>query len=83
METAEEKEEKYVLEKSDKSHIDHNLFFTIRDKETTLIKPYQKNLDITHGVALDVLPLDGYPKGKLTKNANFFGHCYIRFTALR
>ena len=67
-----EKEEKYVLEKSDKSHIDHNLFFTIRDKETTLIKPYQKNLDITHGVALDVLPLDGYPKGKLKRKMQCF-----------
>lgn len=51
----------YILEKADASHVDHNLFVTIRDKETTLIKPYQKDLDITHGVALDILPLDGYP----------------------
>lgn len=27
-----ETEERYVLEKSDQNHIDHNLFFTIRDK---------------------------------------------------
>lgn len=67
-----ETEERYVLEKSDQNHIDHNLFFTIRDKHTTLIKPYQKNLDITHGVALDVLPLDGYPKGKLQRKMQCF-----------
>lgn len=58
---------RYVLEKSDAYHVDHNLFITIRDSETTLIKPYQKNLDITHGVALDILPLDGYPNGKLQR----------------
>lgn len=55
---------RYVLEKSDADHVDHNLFFTLRDKKTTLIKPYQKDLNITHGVALDVLPLDGYPDKK-------------------
>lgn len=67
-----ETEERYVLEKSDQNHIDHNLFFTIRDKNTTLIKPYQKNLNITHGVALDVLPLDGYPNGKLQRKMQCF-----------
>ena len=62
----------YVLEKSDANHIDHNLFVTIRDKETTLIKPYQKDLDITHGVALDVLPLDGYPDSKIKRKLQCF-----------
>lgn len=41
--------------------IDHNLFATLRHRKTTYIKPYQKDLDIVHGVQLDVLPLDGYP----------------------
>lgn len=63
---------RYVLEKSDAKHVDHNLFVTIRDKETTLIKPYQKNLDITHGVALDVLPLDGYPDSKIKRKIQCF-----------
>ena len=63
---------RYVLEKSDAKHVDHNLFVTIRDKETTLIKPYQKNLDITHGVALDVLPLDGYPDNKIKRKIQCF-----------
>ena len=31
---------------------------------TTQVKPYQKDLTIPHGVALDVIPLDGYPEGR-------------------
>lgn len=53
---------RYKIEKSDKSSIDGNIFVTIRDSETTLIKPYQQDMDIVHGVVLDILPLDGYPK---------------------
>ena len=45
-----------------KNYVDRNLFITIRDKETTCIKPYQQDLDLPHGLALDVLPLDYYPK---------------------
>lgn len=45
----------------DRDRIDHNLFATLRHRNTTWIKPYQQELDIVHGVALDILPLDGYP----------------------
>ena len=55
-------DERYFLSKSNKDFVDRNLFITIRDKETTCIKPYQKDLDLPHGLALDVLPLDYYPK---------------------
>lgn len=55
---------RYELSKSDAYHIDRNLFLTIRDSETTQIKPYQDDLDIPHGIPLDVLPLDGYPDKK-------------------
>jgi len=65
--------DRYVLGKPDKYHIDLNLFVTIRDKETNLIKPYQKNLDITHEVALDILLLDEYLNGKLQRFCNVFG----------
>lgn len=63
---------RYVLEKSDAKHVDHNLFVTIRDKETTMIKPYQKDLDITHGIVLDILPLDGYPNNKFKRRIQCF-----------
>ena len=50
------------LVKGNKDFVDRNLFITIRDKVATCIKPYQKDLDLPHGLALDVLPLDYYPK---------------------
>lgn len=63
---------KYILEKSNASLVNHSLFLTIRDKETTFIKPYQKDLDLIHGVALDVLPLDGYPNNKFQRKVQCF-----------
>ena len=48
-------DESYFLSKSSKDYVDRNLFITIRDKETTCIKPYQQDLDLPHGLALDVL----------------------------
>ena len=35
----------------------------ICDEETTFIRTCQKDLDIKHGIFLDVLPLDGCPTG--------------------
>lgn len=70
--TKENQGKRYILEKSDQNHIDRNLFATIRDSQTTLIKPYQTDLDITHGVALDVIPLDGYPGNKIHRKMQVF-----------
>ena len=36
-------DERYFLSKSNKDFVDRNLFITIRDKETTCIKPYQQD----------------------------------------
>lgn len=66
------KNSRYKMEISDKDHIDGNLFFVIRDSETTYIKPYQENMDITQGIVLDVLPLDGYPSGRLERKMQCF-----------
>ncbi|PWM44233.1 MAG: 2-C-methyl-D-erythritol 4-phosphate cytidylyltransferase [Clostridiales bacterium] len=64
--------EKYSCVFSDKTIVDGNLFITIRDNETTAIKPYQTNLDISHGVALDVLPLDGWPDSSIKRKFQVF-----------
>jgi lipopolysaccharide cholinephosphotransferase len=53
-----------ALSVQDENHIDRNLFATLRHRRTTYIKPYQKDLDIVHGVPLDILPLDGYPDSR-------------------
>lgn len=63
---------RYKMELSDGAHIDGNLFFVIRDSETTYIKPYQKDMDITQGIVLDILPLDGYPERKLARKIQCF-----------
>lgn len=54
-------DKRYFMSKSDETYVDRNLFITIRDTQTTCIKPYQQDLDIPHGIALDILPLDYYP----------------------
>ena len=58
---------RYAIENSDAYHIDHNLFLNIRDNTTTFIRPYQTELDISHGLILDVLPLDGCPSGRIPR----------------
>lgn len=78
----ENKEHRYQMSLSDKEHIDRNLFVTIRDSETTQVKPYQKDLDIPHGVALDILPLDGYaPEGIKRKMQCIYAMIYSLFCA--
>ncbi|MCR5692145.1 MAG: LicD family protein [Eubacterium sp.] len=57
----------YVISTQSKDQVDYNLFATLRDKRTTYIKPYQKDLDIVHGVQLDVIPIDGYPDSKFQR----------------
>lgn len=64
--------EKYACVYADKNRVDGNLFVTIRDNDTTAIKPYQVDMDISHGVALDVLPLDGWPDGKMKRKMQVF-----------
>ena len=64
-------DERYFLSKSNKDFVDRNLFITIRDKETTCIQPYQQDLDLPHGLALDVLPLDYYPKNPAERKNRF------------
>ena len=58
---------RYQISKSNEEYIDRNLFITIRDTQTTCVKPYQQDLDIPHGLALDVLPLDYYPTSELSR----------------
>ncbi len=62
-----EKGKRYILSDSDGDYNDRNNFATLRDSKTTQVKPYQKDIMVPHGVALDVIPLDGYPKGKFQR----------------
>lgn len=56
-----------------------NQFVTICDNSTTFIKSYQKDLDIRHGLMLDVLPLDGCPAGWRRTTQKFWALLYSLF----
>lgn len=49
-----------------------NLFITINDNNTTFIKTHQADLDINHGVRIDVLPLDGCPNSRIKRKVQKF-----------
>ena len=58
--------------KTTKSKFLGNIFTTVVDNRTTLIKYYQENLDIPQGVSMDIFPLDGCPTGKVKRNIQKF-----------
>ena len=64
--------EHYTLLQQTENLVDHNLFVTIRDNETTGIKPYQKDIDMCHGFSMDILPLDGYPDSPWQRKKQVF-----------
>ncbi|MFC4771150.1 LicD family protein [Enterococcus hermanniensis] len=53
---------KYVLLRASKEYNDRNSFTTLRDADTTFIKTYQDDLDICHGIQIDIFPLDVAPE---------------------
>ena len=58
--------------REDEVHHYRNLFATINDNNTTFIKVHQAELDINHGIVLDILPLDGYPNSKVSRACQVF-----------
>lgn len=65
--------DKYLcLKTTNNKNFTGNIFITIIDVNSTLIKPYQKNLDIPLGIPMDVLPLDGYAPGFFKRKLQIF-----------
>lgn len=58
---------RYVLCRSDKEHFLRSMLTAITDEQTTFIKERQADLDMCHGVRVEILPLDGCPKGRLKR----------------
>lgn len=56
--------EKYAYCRSDQGHYLRSLLTAITDEDTTFIKERQRDLDIQHGVRLEILPLDDCPKSR-------------------
>ena len=53
---------KYMYCRTDKNHIYHDGGASIRDVNTTEINKHSVNEDICHGIALEIMPIDGCPK---------------------
>ncbi|MCH5296321.1 MAG: LicD family protein [Ruminococcus sp.] len=43
------------------------IYSKLRNSDTTYIERSASNLNINHGIYIDVFPLDGYPKGRLKR----------------
>lgn len=69
----------YSIQYTTKDFLTQNQFLTICANQTTFIKTYQKSLDINHGLMLDVLPLDGCPRGWRRKVQKFNALLYSLF----
>ncbi len=63
----EEADPRYRYSRTTETHMTRMLFGMVHDMETTLVKTRTQDLDTLHGVRLDILPIDGCPKGKLAQ----------------
>jgi len=74
--------DRYALLYPTEKYNDHCMYITLRDKSTTMIKPYQKDIDTVHGISIDIFPLDGYPNSKIQRCWQvFWGLTYQLFCA--
>ncbi len=74
--------DEYALLYPTKEYNDHNMFITLRDKRTTMVKPYQQDINTVHGIAIDIFPLDGYPDKRVQRMSQvFWGFTYQLFCA--
>lgn len=64
--------EKYECVIPSEKNFTRNLFITINDNNTTFIKTHQTDLDINHGIPIDILPLDGCPSSKIKRRIQKF-----------
>lgn len=64
--------EYFSLVRANSPDFNSQIFTTIVNNKTTLIKPHQKELDIPHGVTIDVFPLDGCPSSRFARKMQLF-----------
>ena len=59
--------DKYLYCRTDRKHVYHDAGASIRDVNTTEINKHSVNEDICHGIALEIMPIDGCPKSKFLR----------------
>ena len=65
-------ESRYRFNDNTESEFLRTMWASVSDEETTFIKERQKDLDISHGIKLEIIPLDGCPDGKFQRKAQIF-----------
>lgn len=64
--------ERFVLLNETDETFTRNCFATLVDTSATLVKNYQQDLKIPHGVAFDIFPIDARPSQKSQKYLQYF-----------
>jgi len=65
-------EKRYVFCKTDRKVNYHHSCASLRDPNTTFICSYNQNLDICHGLAFEIGPIDGCPNSKIARAIQLF-----------
>ena len=63
---------KYEITIPSINNFTRNQFITINDNNTTFIKIHQSDLDMNHGIPIDILPLDGCPTSRKKRRKQKF-----------
>ena len=59
--------DKYMYCRTDRKRVYHDAGASIRDVNTTEINKHSVQDDICHGIALEIMPIDGCPKSKIQR----------------
>lgn len=62
----------HLYSRTSKDEFTRLQFATISDENTTFIKQRQSDLDISHGIRIDIFPLDGCPKSRIKRKIQIF-----------
>ncbi|MBQ1891440.1 MAG: LicD family protein [Firmicutes bacterium] len=63
---------RYAYCRTDRDHVYHDGGASIRDVNTTEINRHSVDEDICHGIALEIMPIDGCPKSRVRRAAQLY-----------
>jgi len=64
--------QKYVYCRSDEKVNYHHCVASLRDPQTTFISSYNKNIEICHGIMIDIIPFDACPDSWILRQVQIF-----------
>lgn len=75
------KDPRFLCLRTDDEVFTGNIFTTIVDTSATCVKENQQDIDVPHGLVMDVFPLDGCPTGFKRKIQKLWAMIYSLFLA--